>query len=120
MTEWPQNVNKKIRRGTDWDVSVGVIADQTRSGKRKVRSAHSLVPNVFNVTMRFTVDEYKTFINWFKNDLRKGALPFSFPRVDSDGEKKTVYIFASDSALRFSNPSGKVIEAHFVWEEVNA
>ena len=120
MIEWPQNVNSRIRRETDWDVTVGVVADQTRSGKRKVRTAHSLAPNVFNVVMRFTVDEYKAFLTWFRNDLRKGALPFRFPKIDSDGKKKAVYIFASDSVLRFNNTSGKIIDARFVWEEVNA
>ena len=120
MIQWPLTVNKRIYRDTDWDIPMGIIADQTRSGKRKIRAAHSSAPNVFNVVMRFSVAEYRVFLDWFKNDLRKGALPFLFPKIDSEGGENAVYIFSPDSTPHFSNPSGKVIEARFVWEEVNA
>lgn len=118
MIAWVENVNKKILRQSSWENPVGIIADETRSGKRKIRRAHSIEPLTFLIIMHFSHTEYILFQEWFHYALQKGAETFQFPQIDGIGNTLKEYRFAPNSKLQFNNLTGKIIEAKFTWETV--
>lgn len=119
MIAWAEGVNKKVLRETTWGFEGGFISDETRSGKPKRRPSNSLGYDKYNVIMHFTIEEYEKFRQWFKNDLRRGALSFAFPRIDGQSEELREYQFYEpEETISFSNPDGDIIEASFVLEEV--
>lgn len=111
-------VNKKIlRSGTDWRSSVGFITEKTMSGKKKRRPSLTQTKKSFSVSMRFSVEEYAVFDDWWENICRKGLYPFKFQRIDGlSGER--LYQFTEDGAPAYSNPSGDMIDVSMEWEEV--
>lgn len=117
--QWNENVNKRILRdGTSWSNIAGFKSDETRSGKTKRRSYHSLEKRQFSVKMRFSLGEYTIFNNWYKNTLKQGLLAFEFPKIDSTSGSLVVYRFTADGSPQFSNPSGDLIDCTMKWEEV--
>ena len=117
--QWDSNVNKRILRdGTSWSNIVGFKSDETRSGKTKRRSYHSQEKRQFSIKMRFTVEEYMYFSNWYKNTIKQGLYAFEFPKIDSISETLVVYRFTTDGSPQFTNPSGDIIDCTMKWEEV--
>ena len=116
---WPSGVNTRIlRSGTQWDEPVTIIEDETRSGKMRRRLYHSQSKRKFSVTMRFSVQEYDVFRNWFRISLKRGAEHFMFPKIDSTSKTETEYRFSADGFPKYSNESGKIINVSMEWEEV--
>ena len=115
MIEWATGVNKLIRRNTDGEFGEGVILEETRSGKKKSRPANQLTPDTFNVEMQFKKDEFITFRNWWKVNLRKGVLTFSFPDIFTKLTNKEYRILGKPS---WSNPSADIFIVKMEWEEV--
>lgn len=118
--QWDSNVNNKILRdGTSWNNITGFKEDETRSGKTKRRMYHSQAKRQFSIKMRFTLEEYAYFNNWYKNTLKQGLYAFDFPKIDSNNPSDiVVYRFTSDGAPQFNNPSGDLIDCSMNWEEV--
>lgn len=112
------NINKRVlRNGTQWGSPIGIITEKTMSGKSKRRPSLAQSPKTFTVVMRFSLEEYEIFENWWENVCRKGLYPFRFPRIDGmTGEK--LYQFTSDGAPQYNNPSGDKIDVTMGWEEV--
>lgn len=119
MINWASNVNTKARRETNGTVPVGVIADQTRCGRKRFRPANQLAPRKFSVVMKFNYDEFVRFENWFANDLMHGALTFAFPRINGNDSTDLVeYRFVDGSSYSWENTSGKMITVSMEWETV--
>jgi hypothetical protein len=116
MINWPTGVNKKVLRSSSWGISPGVIADQTRSGKYKIRAAHRQKPVPFSVVFHMKETEYQLFLTWFNNDCQKGAVTFGFPRIDAKNGPITEYRFSPDSSIQVTNPSGDILEIQMGWE----
>ena len=119
MIEWADGVNTKIlRNGTSWNDVVGFKEYKTLSGKPKRRIANSFAKRPFTVKMRFSVDEYKLFEEWWNDKCLRGINSFAFPMVDNDVVTYREYQFASNGAPKYSNNKGKFIDCAMVWEEV--
>ena len=114
MADWATGVNQKVRRDSTWSEVTGFIADETLSGKTKRRYAHSLAKRPFSVSMLFTYTEYSAFTTWYNNTIKRGALSFTFPKIDGSGNAE----YRMRSAPTYSNESGKVIRCNMEWEEV--
>ena len=115
MIEWATGVNKLIRRNTEGDGAEGVILEPTRCGTKQSRPANQLAPDTFNVEMQFKKDEFVTFRNWYKVNLRKGALTFSFPDIFTKLTNKEYRIVGG---YHWSNPSADIFIVTMNWEEV--
>ena len=115
MIEWNPDINKQIKRGTGWKLPLGVILENTRSGKKKSRPANQLEGKIFDIQMIFSYEEYLLFENWYTINLRNGAETFSFPDVFNSLVNKEYRIVSTPT---FSNESGKVIKCSMQWEEV--
>lgn len=118
MKSWPYDVPMKVARDTTWELPTGTVADETRSGRRKVRPANFLQPDTFAVSITVDYDKYIVLRNWFRNDLRKGALSFGYPRVDEIGGGIVEYRFVPGTSISCSNPKGKKVKLSMQWEEV--
>jgi hypothetical protein len=103
---------------SSWGASPAVIADQTRSGKLKVRSAHIKAPNPFTIVMHMTLEEYRVFDEWWNNTDRRGVYSFAYPKInDNTGEYKE-YQFAPESTIGIKNLSAVNMEISMSWQEV--
>ena len=123
VIEWSEYVNKLIRKnGTSWqDINI-VIEDTTLSGRTKRRLSGSNSKKLFNVTMNFSLEEYRHFKDWYKNACCNGFYSFYFPQIDdvvTNNYETKVYRFPAGSVPQFSNPSGNRIECTMTWEEVS-
>jgi len=120
MITWPA-INGKligtVLRSTSWDHSLGIIADQTRSGKFKVRVNHAQAPDGFSVNMHMTLQEYRVFDSWWENSCRKGFYTFSYPKINDNTGVMAVYQFAPDSRPRIVNTSALNLEISMEWME---
>lgn len=120
MTTWPDGVNKRVLRATSWETPTAAVADETRSGRKKVRMSGNCQSQTFSVTMHMTLAEKKIFMAWFKSNLYYGANSFVFPNVDSmSGESAvlTEYRLVPGSTISWSNPTGDILEVAMQWEE---
>ncbi len=120
MISWPEYDGKMIGtvlRSSSWDTKTGIIADQTRSGKYKVRADHIKTPDGFNITMHMTLEEYRIFDHWWKNTNRKGVYTFAFPKINDNTGELREYQFASDSNPQIINTSGNNLEISMQWME---
>lgn len=61
VVNWAQGVNKNVMQSSTWTHELGIIADNTRCGVRKVRANNVYAPPQYSVTMHFTLAE-KTFL----------------------------------------------------------
>lgn len=120
MRGWPAGVNTKIRRATSGSVPVGVTADETRCGRKRVRASSQLAPRTFSVTMMFTYGEFALFEAWFAGELRHGAESFVFGRINSSGGEPEEYRFSPGSSYNWENTSGKMVTVTMEWETVTA
>ena len=118
MIAWPDGVNTVVLRETTGSIPVGVIADETRCGRKRTRPANQTAPRVFSVVMKFSYQEFIIFENWFLNDLRNGALSFAFPRINGIEKELTEYRFSPGTNYEWENPSGKIIKVNMQWETV--
>jgi hypothetical protein len=118
MIAWPDGVNKKILRSSSWNLPLGVISDQMRSGKSKTRAGLVKSPMSLSVTMNMKLEEYLVFRNWFNNALRRGVFSFAFPQIDNNTGTIKEYRFAPDANISIKNPSGDIIELSMQWEEL--
>lgn len=118
MRAWPGGVNTKVRRDTTGTVPVGVTADETRCGRKRVRASNQLSPRTFSVTMMFTYDEFALFEDWFHGELRRGAESFLFPRINSPEGGLVEYRFTPGSSYGWENTSGKIVRVSMEWETV--
>jgi hypothetical protein len=116
MINWPAGVNKRALRQSSWGLPGGVIADQTRSGNYKTRSAHRRKPRAFSVVFHMTEPEYQLFVAWWENSCRRGAVSFAFPRVDAQNGAITEYRFSPDQDIQVSNVNGDILELQMNWE----
>ena len=116
---WSSEVNQKVlRNGNGWEEPETVIEDKTRSGKQKRRLYSSSEKRTFQVSFNFNMDEYNAFRTWVKYSIRKGALSFEFPQIDStDKTVMAEYRMKKGGFPKYSNESGTVINCKMVWEE---
>jgi hypothetical protein len=116
---WPtiegQRIGKVLRSST-WGLELGVISDQTRSGKSKTRAGHTQTPNQFSITIRFTLDEYRVFVDWFNNICRKGVNSFAYPQIDDITGVLREYRITSASSV--SNIAGHILDLQMGWEQL--
>lgn len=118
MISFP-TINYRVLRATTWEAPVGVIADQTRCGRKKRRPSNQLAPKVYSVTLRFkSLTDCNTFKAWFENDLYHGALSFSHPDLEGTSGTLKEYAFQAESSVSYSNTGGLVMQATMTWEEV--
>ena len=118
MIAWADGVRQKVLRESTWTTPLGVIADETRCGRKKTRPALSLQPTKFNVSMQLPYSEYVIFKNWFRTSLRMGALSFGFPEIDVVNGDIVEYRFVAGTEPQYSNPSGNIVKVTMEWEEV--
>jgi len=117
---WPEYNGKRIGtvlRSSNWTIPLGVIGDQTRSGKISTRLAHINRPKMFNITMHMTLPEKRVFENWFVSVCRKGFFPFLFPRIDDNTGVMKAYRFSPESDIGESNTGADNLEVSMVWLE---
>ncbi len=105
-----------ILRSSSWNTEMGVIADQTRSGKMKTRIAHVNKPMRFTITMHMTLDEYRLFDTWFRLNCRKGFYTFAYPKVNDNSGTLVEYRFVPTSSFGIVNTSGDNLEISMEWE----
>jgi hypothetical protein len=118
MVDWPLGVSTKVLNNATWEMPPGTIADQTVSGKYKVRSGHAFAPNSLNVTIRMYLAEYRIFEDWYINTTRKGVVSFRFPKItDTTGAMKE-YRFRPGSSISLSSPGGLVVDVRMELYEV--
>jgi hypothetical protein len=118
MVSWPAGVRRTVLRDTSWELPSGTVADETRSGKYKVRAGHASAPKSFGVTIRMPLNEYRVFENWYTATTRKGALSFGFPKLNDNTGTVTEYRFAPGSALSVSSPGALLVDIKMEWLEV--
>lgn len=107
-----------VLRTSTWDTAPGIIADQTRSGKLKVRINHINMPDEFNIVMHMTLPEYRVFKNWWENICRKGFYTFAYPKINDNTGIMVEYQFSPDSRITIQNTSGNNLEIDMHWMEV--
>jgi hypothetical protein len=107
----------KVLRSSSWDTTPGIIADETRSGKLKVRADHIKIPDGFNVTMFMTLLEYRIFRAWWENVARKGVYTFGYPKIDDNTGDLVEYQFVPGSKLSFGNTTALNLEVTMSWME---
>ena len=120
MVNWPTYNSKRIGivlRSTSWETAPGIIADQTRSGKFKVRLNHVNTPDSYNVTMHMTLAEYRIFREWWERTCRKGFFSFGYPRINDNTGELVEYQFVPDSNPSIQNTSGDNLEISMAWME---
>jgi hypothetical protein len=117
MVGWPKGVRQKVLRDTTWELPSGTIADETRSGKYKVRAGHAMVSKPFKVMMRIPLEEYRIFEDWYIAVTRKGVFSFGFPKINDNSGVITEYRFNPGSSLSVSNPGGLILEVSMEWLE---
>lgn len=118
---WPTLNGKPIGtvlRSSSWNHSLGIIVDQTRSGKFTVRINHAKSPNELSVTMHMTLAEYKVFVNWWGNSCRKGFYSFAYPKINDNTGTLAEYRFSPDSRPSVQNTSALNLEVSMSWMEV--
>jgi len=121
MIAWPLHNGKligRVLRSSSWETLPGIIADETRSGKRKVRMAHIKTPDVFSIVMHMTLPEYRAFMIWWENVCRKGVYTFAYPKINDNTGLLIEYQFDPESNISKSNTSGDNLEVSMVWMEV--
>jgi hypothetical protein len=121
MIAWPLFNGKPIGtvlRSSSWDEPLGIIGDQTRSGKLKVRAAHIKEPVGFNLTMHMTLDQYREFINWYRNTCRRGLYSFAYPKINDNTGILIEYRFVPDTKIGVKNTSALNLELTMNWIEV--
>lgn len=118
MIAWPQGVNKYVLRESTWELPEGFLEDETRSGKKKRRYAHSQKPEVYKCVLHMTKDEYYIFKYWYNNNCRRGTLSFALPQIDGGVDAQEVEYQFSKESIKVSNPGGDVIKLSFSLEEV--
>lgn len=108
-----------VLRSTNWELSTGFIADQTRAGTKKIRGSNTEQPDTYSVELQFpTLEDYHIFEAWYKTVCFKGVYPFVFrdlKYLESDGFQNVYRIVDSP---RVSNKGGHVIIVSMNWEEV--
>ena len=120
MIAWPQLNGKPIGRvltSSSWESPNGIIADVTRSGKRIARANHVKAPDAYSITMHMTLEEYRAFDSWWKDDCRKGVHTFSYPRINDNTGEMVEYQFSPDSGISVQNTSALNIELSMNWLE---
>jgi len=120
MIAWPTLNGKRIGRvlrSSSWDSAPGFIADQTRSGKYKVRANHIHAPDEFSVTMHMTLPEYRVFDTWWRSVCRRGIYSFAYPKINDNTGVLVEYQFAPDSKIEKANTSGDNLEIKMNWME---
>lgn len=120
MIPWPTYNGKpvgRVLRSSTWETTPGIIADETRSGKRKVRAAHIKTPDVFSITMHMTLPEYLVFMTWWNNICRKGIYTFAYPKINDNTGMLIEYEFAPDANISKQNTSGDNLEVSMTWLE---
>jgi hypothetical protein len=121
MIAWPTYNGKpvgKVLASSSWDTSLGIIADQTRSGKFKTRPNHIHIPDGFNIVMYMTLPEYRVFKNWWSNICRKGVYTFAYPQINDNTGELVEYQFAPSTNIGIKNTSGDNLEIAMQWMEV--
>jgi hypothetical protein len=121
MIPWPVFNDKpvgKVLRSSSWDANSGVIADETRSGKPKVRASHIKTPNTFTVIMYMTLEEYRVFDTWWNNTDRKGVYTFAYPKINDNSGEQVEYQFVPGSGIRIKNTSALNLEVSMSWQEI--
>ena len=108
----------KVLRASSWDASLGIIADETRSGKLKIRAAHIKKPNAFNIVMHMTLAEYRVFMDWFDNSCRKGLYSFAYPKINDNTGILLQYQFDPESRIYKKNTSADNLEIEMNWLEI--
>lgn len=124
--KWHWGVNTKVMRESSWTDSVGTIADDTRAGTKKVRMANTYAPKQYSISMRFTLEEYAIFKNWFEITTRRGAIPFEFPDIEtshptfkfSEDDNNVLYRFTPSSQISYRNSAGLFVDVSMEWETV--
>jgi len=117
---WPVHNGKllgTVLRSSKWNSPLGIIADQTRSGKYITRLAHIRKPKTFNIVMHMTLAEKRVFENWFEYVCRKGLYPFGFPRVDDNTGEIRAYQFDPNTGLDWNNTGADNMECTMAWME---
>lgn len=117
---WASGVNQRVlREGGAWEIPNGTKADKTKSGKIKMRAAESCAPMTYKVQMRFTPDEYSSFMYWYLNTTQRGALTFLFPQIDAVNGVEVEYGFVPGTSISVRNPSARSIDVNMEWYSVN-
>jgi hypothetical protein len=117
MVSWPEGVRQKVLSDTAWELPSGTIADQTRSGKYKVRAGHASEPKSFSVAMNMPLEEYRILESWYLSTTRKGVLSFGFPRINDNSGVIAEYRFAPGSRISVSNPGALILNVSMEWLE---
>jgi hypothetical protein len=120
MISWPQLNGKpvgRVLRSSTWDTSPGIIADQTRSGKYKVRANHVFTPDAFKIEMHMTLAEYRVFDSWWRTVCRKGLFTFGYPKINDDTKAVVEYQFVPDSNPSIVNTSAYNLQITMEWME---
>jgi hypothetical protein len=107
-----------VLRSSTWDTKPGIISDETRSGKRKVRAAHFKISDKFDIVMHMTLPEYLIFMAWWKGTCRKGFYTFAYPKINDNSGILIEYQFDPDSVINIQNTSGDNLEIKMTWLEV--
>jgi hypothetical protein len=120
MITWPTYNGKlvgTVLNTSTWNTVPGIIADETRSGKLKVRMDHIKTPDSFSVVMHMTLPEYRIFMSWWKHTCRKGVYAFVYPQIDDNTGVLVKYQFDPQSSPAIKNTSGDNLEITMSWLE---
>lgn len=84
MVAWPVGVNTDAY-GMEMTPKENVERIEFDSGKARTYLKNTAQKNIFSFMLYLNDEgessEYKTFVAWWNNTLKSGALPFSFPNL---------------------------------------
>lgn len=118
MIKWAEGVNQNILRESSWELPARFIEDDTRSGKKKRRSAFTLSPVKIKCVLHMTMYEYELFEKWYEYDCRGGAESFALPKINGFNKNDLREYRFSKESISVSNVGGDTVEINFTVEEV--
>lgn len=141
IKSWAQGVNRIILSETNIEVGTNAVQkDNSENGQEYSTLKSSGAPDRFSVTMMFSnaiddqfyynhvdsngnhVTEWQAFLNWFKNVIHYGTIPFYFHKIDdprgdlNSDPRACVYRIVSDG-LPKGTPQGDWYKVTMTWVE---
>ena len=81
MIRWHNQVNKKAY-GVEWSPIDNVEKTELENGKVKTRRINTESKKQYSFNLYFSKAEYFLFAEWWKSELKDGALSFEFPNLE--------------------------------------
>lgn len=85
IASWPEELPRPDRNGWQRTAGEGRRRSQRDGGPPKVARRYSLVPDLVSMTIDVTRSEKARFDRFYRDELRRGTLPFLMPDPTTSG-----------------------------------